>query len=78
MFVGLAVLAESRLDFACGSRSRAVALLVEFSCHLVAVLGDLSRAGLCRKFGASRGFILAAIWDEAHVRATVRECLGVG
>ena len=77
MFVGLAVLAESRLDGAYSSRSRAVVLLVEFAFHFVVILSGLSRAGLCRKFSASGRAIQVAFWDEAHVRATARQCLDV-
>ena len=77
MFVGLAVLADSCLDGAYGSRLRAVVLLVEFACNLLVVPGDRSGADFCRKFGTSGGAIQVAFWDEAHVHATTRQCLGV-
>ena len=76
MFVGLAVLTESRLDGAYSFRLRAVVLLPEFSCHLVVVLCDLSRADFCRKFGMSCGAIQVAFLDEALVRETASRCLG--
>ena len=77
MFVGFAVLAESRLDGAYASRLRAMVLLVELACHFVVVFGDLGRADFCRKFGASGGAIQVAFWDEAHIRTTARQCLGI-